>query len=170
MASPLESAITLDDVFAMVVGKRVPLAPELAGYLSLEIAEKADPLGGDIDLKAIYIADEGTVALVRRKDAADGDAEQSIRGALGQLLDASGSSTPALSSVARRARVGSLRSLMEELEAALIPVNRAAGRRALARLAREVKRVTMGVGRNAGAGRSASGEWTSRGSRPASDE
>ena len=36
-----------------------------------------------------------------------------------------------------------------ELEAALIPVNRAAGRRALARLAREVKRVTLGVGRNA---------------------
>ena len=72
MASPLESAITLDDVFAMVVGKRVPLAPELAGYLSLEIAEKADPAGGDIDPRAVYIADEGTVALVRRKDAAGG--------------------------------------------------------------------------------------------------
>src|SRR5271170_398780 len=102
MASPLESAITLDDVFAMVVGKRVPLAPELAGYLSLEIAEKADPGGGDIDPKAVYIADEGTVALVRRKDAPRGDAEQCIRGVLQLLLDASGSSTPALSAVGKK--------------------------------------------------------------------
>ena len=176
MASPLESAITLDDVFAMVVGKRVPLAPELAGYLSLEIAEKADAVGGDsgggdVDPRSVYIADEGTVALVRpRGEALAGDAEQSIRAILRQLLEASGSSTPALTNVARRGRTGSLRSLMEDIEAALIPVNRAAGRRALARLAREVKRVTHGVGRNAPSGRSPSGESTARASRPGADE
>ena len=158
MASPLESAITLEDVFAMVEGKRVPLAPELAGYMSLEIAEKADAGGsggGGVDPRSVYIADEGTVALVRPRDpgGAASDAEQSIRAILGQLLEASGSSTPALTAVARRGRGGSLRSLMEEIEAALIPVNRAAGRRALARLAREVKRVTHGVGRNAPASR-----------------
>ena len=169
MASPLESAITLEDVFAMVTGKRVPLAPELAGYLSLEIAEKAEAggAGGDIDPRSVYIADEGTVALVRpRTEPSEGDAEQSIRAILGQLLEASGSSTPALSGVSRRGRAGSLRALMEDIEAALIPVNRAAGRRALARLAREVKRVTHGVGRNAPSGRAPSGEWLARGSRP----
>jgi hypothetical protein len=159
MASPLESAITLEDVFAMVTGKRVPLAPELAGYLSLEVAEKADSAGwggGLVDPRSVYIADEGSVALVRPRGdrtapsaVVGGDTEESIRGILGQLLEASGSSTPALSAVARRAPVGSLRGLMEDIEAALIPVNRAAGRRALARLAREVKRVTHGVGRNA---------------------
>jgi hypothetical protein len=174
MASPLESAITLEDVFAMVVGKRVPLAPELAGYLSLEIAEKADAAGsggGDIDPRSVYIADEGTVALVRPQGAADeGDAEQSIRAILGQLLEASGSSTPALATVSRHERSGSLRSLMESIEAALIPVNRAAGRRALARLAREVKRVTHGVGRNAPSGRSPSGESTARASRSSADD
>jgi hypothetical protein len=176
MASPLESAITLEDVFAMVVGKRVPLAPELAGYLSLEIAEKAEAAGGstgggDIDPRSVYIADEGTVALVRpRGEANGGDAERSIRAILGQLLDASGSSTPALTTVSRRGRAGSLRALMEDIEAALIPVNRAAGRRALARLAREVKRVTHGVGRNAPSGRSASGEWSPRASRPGIEE
>ncbi len=73
MASPLESAITLEDVFAMVTGKRVPLAPELAGYLSLEIAEKAEAggAGGDIDPRSVYIADEGTVALVRPRTRAE---------------------------------------------------------------------------------------------------
>ncbi len=172
MASPLESAITLEDVFAMVVGKRVPLAPELAGYLCLEVAEKADSAGsggGAVDPRSVYIADEGTVALVRprtERAATGGDAEESIRSILAQLLEASGSSTPALTAVSRRTRAGSLRALMEDIEAALIPVNRAAGRRALARLAREVKRVTHGVGRNASASRALSGEWSARGSRP----
>ena len=37
--SALESSVTLEDVFAVVEGKRVPLAPELAGYLTLEVAD-----------------------------------------------------------------------------------------------------------------------------------
>src|SRR5580692_1743177 len=149
MAGALESSITLDDVFAMVGNKRVPLAPELAGYLALEVAEGADEAGGDVHPRSVYIAEEGTVALVRPREALAGDAEASVRAILGRLLDASGSRTAALTAAARRKSTGSLRALTEELEAALIPVNRAAGRRALARLAREVKRVTLGVGRNA---------------------
>src|ERR1700730_6784186 len=96
MSGALESTITLEDVFAMVGTKRVPLAPELAGYLALEIAEGADAASGDVDPKAVYIADEGTVALVRpRREGSSGDAEASIRGILARLLDASGSQTPA---------------------------------------------------------------------------
>jgi len=84
-----------------------------------------------------------------KRDAPTGDAEASIRAALARLLEASGSQTPALSAASKRKSGTGLAALAEELEAALIPVNRAAGRRALARLAREVKRVTLGVGRNA---------------------
>ncbi len=148
--SALESSITLDDVFAVVEGKRVPLAPELAGYLTLEIADGAEAAGGTVDPRAVYISEAGTVALVRPvKDGPPGDAETSVRAILAQLLEASGSATPALAASARRAAGAGLTALVGELEAALIPVNRAAGRRALARLAREVKRVTLSVGRNA---------------------
>jgi hypothetical protein len=147
MAGALESTITLEDVFAMLGTKRVPLAPELAGYLALEIAEGADGQGGDVDPRSVFIAEEGTVALVKRRDPPTGDPEGSIRVILGRLLEASGSRTPALTAAARRKATGNLRALSEELEAALIPVNRAAGRRALARLAREVKRAAMRVGR-----------------------
>ena len=151
MSSALESSITLDDVFVVVGAKRVPLAPELAGYLALEIAEGATQATGDVDPRSVYIGEEGSVALVvrPRRDPPTGDAETSIRAIVSRLLDASGSQTPALASVARRPSSAGLNALVEELEAALIPVNRAAGRRALARLAREVKRVTLGVGRNA---------------------
>ncbi len=148
--SALDASITLEEVFAVVSTKRVPLAPELAGYLALEITEGAAGGPGEIDPKHVYIGDEGSVALVRpKRDNPQGDAESSIRAILQKLLDASGSQTPALGAAAKRASGGGVPSLSQELEAALIPVNRAAGRRALARLAREVKRVTMGVGRNA---------------------
>lgn len=147
---PLESSVTLDQVFAVVGTKRVPLAPELAGYLVLEVAEHADPNGGDLDPKSVYVSEEGIVALVKpKRESAPGDAEASIRAALARLLEASGSQTPALAAASKRKNGSGLAALAEELEAALIPVNRAAGRRALARLAREVKRVALGVGRNA---------------------
>ncbi len=146
----IDGSVTLDEVFAVVGTKRVPLAPELAGYLVLEIAEHADPGGGEVDPKTVFIGQEGSVALVkvRREGPVEGT-EASVRGTLARLLEASGTQTPALAAAAKRRSGGGLRALSEEIEAALIPVNRAAGRRALARLAREVKRVTLGVGRNA---------------------
>ena len=80
----------------------------------------------------MFISEEGTVALIKKKDAQAGDAEASVRAILQKLLEASGSSTPALAAAAKRKPVSGLPALVEELEAALIPVNRAAGRRALA--------------------------------------
>jgi hypothetical protein len=144
----LEASVTLHEVLSVVGTKRVPLAPELAGYLVLEISEHADPTG-DVDPKSVYVSEEGTVALVKaRRAGPSGDAEASIRAVLGRLLDASGSQTPALAAASKRKNGAGLAALAAELEAALIPVNRSAGRRALARLAREVKRVTLGVGRH----------------------
>ena len=150
--SSLETSITLEDVFTVVEAKRVPLAPELAGYLTLEIADGTDAGSGDVEPKTVFISEEGTVALVRpKKDSITGNAEASVRALLTKLLEASGSGTPALTTAAKRKPGNGLPALVEELEAALIPVNRAAGRRALARLVREVKRVLLGVGRNASA-------------------
>jgi hypothetical protein len=146
----LDSSVTLDEVFTVLGARRVPLAPELAGYLSLEIAEHADPAGGDVDPRSVFVSEEGTVALVKpRRESASGDAETSVRAILARLLEASGTQTPALAAASKRKGGPGLPALADELETALIPVNRAAGRRALARLAREVRRVTLGVGRNA---------------------
>ncbi len=66
-----------------------------------------------------------------RRDRVIGDAESSIRAALGRLLDtAGGSQTPALSAASKRRSGAGLHALAAELEGALIPVNRAAARRA----------------------------------------
>ena len=173
MTSALEASITLEEVFGVLTSKRVPLAPELAGYLALELAEGAGSMPGELQPKQIYIGDEGTVAIVRRPSQNDASvdssavtargAEGSIRAILQRLLEASGSQTSALSAVAKKTTNVGVPALMQELEAALIPVNRAAGRRALARLAREAKRVTLGVGRNAApAGRGSSPSITTQ--------
>ena len=160
--SALEASITLEEVFGVLTSKRVPLAPELAGYLALELAEGASTTPGEIEPKQVYIGDEGSVAIVRRPSQSDAEsagarsAEASIRAILQRLLDASGSQTPSLALTAKKKAGAGVPALMQELEAALIPVNRAAGRRALARLAREAKRVTLGVGRNAGGARPSS--------------
>ena len=145
---PLDASVTLEEIFAVVSQKRAPLAPELAGYLVLELAEGIGN-AGEIDPRYVYVSEEGSVALVRGPQEASGDAEASLRKLLGKLLETAGAQTPALASVARRKGGAGVPVLVEELEASLIPVNRSAGKRALARLARETKRVTNRVGRNA---------------------
>ena len=149
MNEPLDASVTLEEVFSVVGSKRVPLAPELAGYLALDIAENLGDAAGSVDAARVYIGEEGTVAVVKPRQSSPGDAEASLRRLLGKRLEAGGAQTPSLAAVAKKAAGGGVPALVEELEAALIPVNRAAGRRALARLAREVKRVTARIGRNA---------------------
>ena len=147
MSPSLDSAVTLDELIQAVSQKRVPLAAELAGYLVLEILSSGPP-EGDIDPARTYVSEEGTVAFVRPKgERGEGDTESSSRKLLGRLLEIGGSKTPALSATA--GRTSSDKALTSELEAALIPLNRAAGRRALARIARDVRRITQGIGRNA---------------------
>ncbi len=61
----IDASVTLDEVLAVVGSKRVPLAPELAGYLVLEIAEHADPAGGDIDAKSVFVGEEDRTTAAR---------------------------------------------------------------------------------------------------------
>ncbi len=155
MNSALDASVTLEDVLAVVQTRRVPLAPELAGYLALEIAEASASWASAVEQRLVYISEEGSVALVRQRGGGPRTEDErrgppSVRVILGEMLAAGGGSTPALSAVARKNDPdGDGIALAQELEAALIPVNRSAGRRALARLARDVKRVMNKVGRNA---------------------
>ncbi len=155
MNSALDASVTLEDVLAVVQTRRVPLAPELAGYLALEIAEASASWGSAVEPRLVYVSEEGSVALVRQRGGAPRTDDErrgppSVRVILGEMLAAGGGSTPALNAVARKNDPdGDGLALAQELEAALIPVNRSAGRRALARLARDVKRVMNKVGRNA---------------------
>ncbi len=149
MSDILALSITLEDILAVAHQKRVPIAPELAGYLTLELADAVNAGSATaIDPRTVYVSEEGSVAIVKPKGPGDGvDVETQLRNVLSDLLSVTGAQTSALTHVAKKRSGGGVRALAAELEAALIPVNRAAGRRALARMAREARRIALGLGR-----------------------
>lgn len=115
------------------------LTGETAGYLVLLAAEASGQAGSGRggDPTCIYLSEEGSLILEAGPGASLSEPESVLRCLLGELLACSPPSIPALGRVARGAPAG-LPHLVAELETALIPVNRGAGRRALARLHRDV--------------------------------
>lgn len=148
MATALDNVIHLDVILDAVLAKHVPLAAETAGYLLLDLAGACSSDQLLLEPTAVVVSEEGVVAVVHPLESTDPQTEASLRALLGRLLAAGGSSTPALQAAAERAPEGQRELFVGELEAALIPLNRSAGRRAVARLAREARRVSMGIGRH----------------------
>lgn len=137
--SNAEELIRLDDL--VIAGDRelVPVGPEIAGYLVLEAALRVRDVGGGVVSAAELAIDlAGNVVLVAPPRRADEPlAALSLRQLLGALLEIATSSTPALRACAKRKGSTGLIGLVRELEGALIPLNRAASRRGVARIARE---------------------------------
>ncbi len=137
--SNAEELVRLDDL--VIAGDRelVPVGPEIAGYLVLEAASRVRDVGGGVvGATELAIDLAGNVVLVAPPRRADEvRAALALRRLLGELLHVATSSTPALRACAKRKDPTGLVALMRELEGALIPLNRAASRRGVARIARE---------------------------------
>lgn len=115
-----------------------PLGPEFAGFVVLESAQRVREAGGGIaTARELAIDVGGQVHLVAQPARGD-DARstEALRALLGALLETATSSTPALRACARRKETTTSASLVRELQAALIPLNRAASRRGVARVAK----------------------------------
>ena len=119
---------------------RAVLMPgELAGYLALGVLEAMDA-PGRVVAEDIQLTDSGRLVLLRVLPSAAEASEFCLRGLLRQILDVSSVPSPALLRVASVQSGNSEVSFAKQLQTALIPVNRAAARRALARLHRELMR------------------------------
>lgn len=133
--------VTLLDVLGAAQSGQVALAPESAGYLALGLADALAAAPRAPEATEVVLTDTGQVEVLSRTPASDRAAEAAARSLLGQLLGVAGSTAPALTAAARRALAGGAAHLVRDIEAALIPVNRSAAKRALARLHRETARV-----------------------------
>ena len=135
--------VTLDEVFAAAAARAASLVPETSGYLALAIGDATSRLPLLHDDCALTLTTEGGMSASRRGDVvAPEKAAKAMRDTLARLLAVSSGSMPSLAAAARP-REESARgvdAVIEEIEAALIPVNRAAAQRALARLSRETLR------------------------------
>lgn len=129
--------IRLEDVLAAADRCLAPIGPELAGFIVLETAHRLREIGGVVAISELAIGTSGHVALTAPPVRGDEEtATRTLRALLGRLLTVSTSATPALRQCSKRHGQQSLALLCRELEAALIPLNRAASRRGLSRVAR----------------------------------
>lgn len=136
--------VTFAEVLAAAELGRARIAPEMAGYLALGVADALVGRPFVVDSRTCALDDEGTI-FIRPSSApvpspGATQLEGAVRGLLGSLLGVSrggGGGASMLLAVARRPAGSEIGALIAEIEAALIPVNRAAAKRALARLARE---------------------------------
>jgi hypothetical protein len=140
--------VGLEDVTAAADRGLAPLGPEFAGFVVLEAATRVrDVGGGAVDAASLGIDPTGQVFLTappRRVD--EPKATAALRKLLASLLEVATSSTPALRACARRREPTSLATLTRELEGALIPLNRAASRRGVARVAKAtLEAITQGL-------------------------
>jgi hypothetical protein len=133
---------SLGQILAAVRALDAAVVGEVAGYLVLGAADVAAKTPVQASLGTVFIDEAGDVRLQGPRALAD-EVEQDLRDILGWLLDEVRSPFPNLRRVAERPELRGLSSLITELEAALVPVNRRAARRSLSRLAREAQKSSV---------------------------
>lgn len=139
-SSPVE-ALTLEHVLVAAKRRRAPVSAQTAGYIALGVADALVAAPAVVQPAHVQVTPEGDVLL--RGAIGRGDeqaAEQAVRALLARLLSVAVGASPALAAAAHRSSFHGLEAVIGEIEAALVPVNRAAARRTIGRLAREVTR------------------------------
>jgi hypothetical protein len=132
------NGVTIEQVVVASEHRYAALPAELAGSLVLAVADAMTSLSLKVGLGELVLLEDGTVRVRGGIPTDEMSAEQSLRLLLDRALLSSSSVTPSLFKAARRPCQGKVTNLVRELEVALIPTNRGAARRALARLCREV--------------------------------
>jgi hypothetical protein len=126
--------VTLLEIIRAAAGRGAVVTADMAGYLLLGVLDELAPAPVEASVEAVCLSPDGSTRL------RPGDAVPEPRALLGALLSVSVGGGAALLPIAARTPSGCLATLAGEIRSALIPLNPAAGRRALARLHREVLR------------------------------
>ncbi|HEY6081281.1 MAG TPA: hypothetical protein VIW29_20845 [Polyangiaceae bacterium] len=133
--------VSLLEVLVAARVHAAPLAAESAGYLLLGVADHLSLAPRSVVADEVELSSDGAVRLRAHRAGASGPSpELAVRRLLGRALQVASAAGPALRRAAERREEAGLDGLVRELEIALIPVNRAAAKRALSRLHRETER------------------------------
>lgn len=136
---------TVDALVGTMKERRVRLPSEIGAFLALEVCEALLDGPAAVRLEDVRIAEDGTISVFAPPGSATSEeAARSVVALLGALLVAAGTGVPrALVGLLERGPSSGrwdLSSLRDDLEASLVPLNRAAARRVLARMIREVRK------------------------------
>ncbi|MBZ0117690.1 MAG: hypothetical protein K8H88_11880 [Sandaracinaceae bacterium] len=137
--------VTVDDLVASANAREVRIPSEIGAFVALEVSEAL--LSGPARVRSsdVRIAEDGTISVfVPPGSATSEEAARSVALMLSSLLSAAGTGVPkglaALLSRGPSSGRWELSTLRDDLEAALVPLNRAAARRVLSRMLREGRR------------------------------
>ncbi len=143
----MSDAICLDELAAGLSRRSAVLAPESALFIVFEALEALGPRSAVITPTDVRVSSDGAVSLGPALDAAI-DETSVLEGAVETLeavLDPVPMGVSELSLKVRSSQIISRGALLSELSAMLVPLNRRAARRLVARLVRECARPVSAV-------------------------
>jgi hypothetical protein len=132
--------LTLSKVVEAARQRRAAVTAEVGGYIVLLLLQLQGSGPRRVAPELVGLTAAGEVELAPSPAAERREVEAGLRGLLASLLALSQSAPPALRATSERAATGDLAAFEAELTAALIPINHAASRRALARVFRETQK------------------------------
>ena len=122
-------SVTVQEISMAARAGIAAMTGETAGYFVLTAADQLGDSAGK--LGTIHLAEDGSVRVGSLGDGSPQDLEADLRSLLARVLSVSSSRRAALTRIGQASEHRGLERLAGELEAALIPVNRAAARRTL---------------------------------------
>jgi hypothetical protein len=134
--------VTAEELVRALKRRKAALPAEIGTFVVLEACESMISRGAcSVTLATVLISDEGTVRIEDARASDEAVASRTLHGVLTTLLVAAGPApTPGLMRLVEEGPRGgewTLRQMRDDLEASLVPLNRTASRRVLARLVRE---------------------------------
>jgi hypothetical protein len=140
---------SVEDLVQTMKDRKVRIPSEIGAFIALETCEALMEGPARARTKDVRIADDGTISIYAPPNSATSEeAARSVVTLLSSLLLASGTGVPkALVTLLEKGPSSArwdLASLKNDLDASLVPLNRAAARRVLSRLLREAKRPQSG--------------------------
>ena len=136
---------TVEDLISTMKDRRVRIPSEIGAYLALEVCEALLAGPAVVRPKDVRVAEDGAVSVFAPPGSATTEeSARSVVSLLGSLLVAAGTGVPQV--LVRLLEDGpsggrwDLASLRDDLEASLVPLNRSAAQRVLARMLRDVRR------------------------------
>lgn len=139
-----QAGVTAEELLRVLVRRKTRLPAEIGAFVILEACEHLLEGGPSaVSLAQVWISDDGAVSLLETKPAGEGVSAKALHGDLVSLLVASGPVlAPTLMRLIEEGPRGGrwfLRQLRDDLEASLVPLNRDASSRVLARFVREAR-------------------------------
>lgn len=137
------AGVTAEELVKALKRRRATLPAEIGSFVVLEACEALLVRGPELlALDSIHISEEGSVWLPPGTLCAEGDAAVALHRLLTTILVAAGPAPPpALMRLLEKGPTDgnwTLAGLRDDLEASLVPLNRGASRRVLARFVREI--------------------------------